>query len=166
MACCLLTGCMRVSRECIFTGANNMQVMGLNDPAGAALMGFTEAEVMEMLDYYGLSGRLADVRHWYNGYSLAGVRIYNPWSITHYCSDAAQDARVGPSCYWVNTSANEVLSTFCQVRSQTMDCAACRLCWICRMSWCPSVSRCHFLNSVPEAAGMRLYLPCFITLGI
>ena len=109
IARCVLTGCTRVSRESLFSGANNLQVLGMDSLRTATLMGFTEEEVAAMLDYYGLAGHLGDVQRWYNGYQFAGVSIYNPWSIAGYCAAAAEDGRTAPVSYWAHSGRNDEL---------------------------------------------------------
>ena len=114
IARCILSGCTRISRESLFSGANNLQVLDLDDPATAALMGFTQAEVSAMLDYYGLGRRLTAVKRWYNGYQFGGVRIYNPWSIACFCKDACTAPGHRPVSYWAHSGRNDELQVCLQ----------------------------------------------------
>ena len=107
---CLCTGCTRVSRESLFSGANNLTVLGLDHRPTAALMGFTAEEVQALLAYYGLEGRMPEVEEWYDGYRLAGVRIYNPWSIASFCRAALDTPGCGPVSYWAHAGRNDELS--------------------------------------------------------
>ena len=110
IARCLLTGCTRVSRESLFSGANNLTVRGMDDLPTAALMGFTSDEVQTLLSYYGLEERRAEVEEWYDGYRFAGVRIYNPWSIACCCQDACRTPSHRPLSYWAHAGRNDELS--------------------------------------------------------
>lgn len=114
----VFTGCLRVSKESIFTGVNNFTantVCTENDPALAAAMGFTPDEVNEMLRYYDLGSVSDVVKHWYDGYRFGRQEIYSPWDLISFCSKAAKTsdpaARV-PENYWTATSGNIVIDEF------------------------------------------------------
>ena len=81
----VLTGCLRVSKESIFTGLNNLKVLTLTDVRFDEYFGFTDTEVKGMLEYYGLSGHYAEVKEWYDGYRFGNVEVYCPWDVINYC---------------------------------------------------------------------------------
>ena len=121
----ILTGCLRVSKESIFTGLNNLSVNTVCSEANEALssvMGFTEREVIDMLSYYGIASRKEDVRHWYDGYRIGGKEIYCPWDVINFC-DAAENSTVPesivPQNYWSGTSSNDVIDEFLGFLSET-----------------------------------------------
>jgi hypothetical protein len=101
----VLTGVMRVARESLFSGLNNLSVWTLLDEPYCKQFGFLETEVEELLNYYGIESQLEEVRRWYNGYIFGNVVIYNPWSLLKY----AQNWKGGLQPYWVNTSDNEIV---------------------------------------------------------
>ena len=109
IARCICTGCTRVSRESLFSGANNLMVLGPEHRPSAALMGFTAEEVQSMLDYYELGDRMQEVEEWYDGYRFAGVRIYNPWSIANYCQAQLDTPGCAPVSYWTHAGRNDEL---------------------------------------------------------
>ncbi len=102
----VLTGCLRVSKESIFTGLNNLKIHTVTDKRYEEYFGFTETEVNEMLQFYGLEGHADAVRQWYDGYRFGNVSVYCPWDVINYCDAllASPDAR--PQNYWSNTSGN------------------------------------------------------------
>ncbi|MFZ3131752.1 MAG: AAA family ATPase [Desulfosporosinus sp.] len=101
----VLTGVMRVARESLFSGLNNLSVWTLLDEPYCQYFGFLETEVEELLKYYGIESQLEEVRNWYNGYISGNAVIYNPWSLLKY----AQNWQGGLQPYWVNTSDNELV---------------------------------------------------------
>ena len=105
----VLTGCLRVSKESIFTGLNNLKVHSISDEKFDEYFGFTDAEVRKMLEYYGLESHYSDVRKWYDGYRFGGQDIYCPWDVINYCYDACSSAHVQLKAYWINTSGNEMV---------------------------------------------------------
>lgn len=105
----VLTGCLRVSKESIFTGLNNLKVHSISDEKFDEYFGFTDAEVRKMLKYYGLESHYSDVREWYDGYRFGGQDIYCPWDVINYCYDACSSAHAQPKAYWINTSGNEMV---------------------------------------------------------
>ncbi len=105
----VITGCLRISRESIFTGLNNLKI---NSVAGAGYgdaFGFTETEVKDMLNYYGLDDKFAEIKRWYDGYRFGNKEIYNPWSIINYVDDMNRDPEMVPCAYWSNTSSNSII---------------------------------------------------------
>ena len=105
----VITGCLRISRESIFTGLNNLEVFSVLSPGYADCFGFTEGEVKEMLAYYGLECKFEELKHWYDGYQFGSVEIYNPWSIVNYIKTATIDFHAYPKAYWSNTSSNHII---------------------------------------------------------
>ncbi len=112
----VLTGCLRVSKDSIFTGFNNFDVNTVASDNGdlSACMGFTKAEVKTMLDYYHLSEYEAEVKHWYDGYKIAGSEIFCPWDVISFCKVANKAVEQGhavpaPQSFWTNTSSNDVI---------------------------------------------------------
>ena len=105
----VLTGCLRVSKESIFTGLNNLKVHSISDEKFDEYFGFTDAEVRKILEYYGLESHYSDVRKWYDGYRFGGQDIYCPWDVINYCYDACSSAHAQPKAYWINTSGNEMV---------------------------------------------------------
>ena len=105
----VLTGCLRVSKESIFTGLNNLKVHSISDEKFDEYFGFTDAEVRKMLEYYGLESHYSDVRKWYDGYRFGGQDIYCPWDVINYCYDACSSAHAQPKAYWINTSGNDMV---------------------------------------------------------
>jgi len=101
----VLTGCLRVSKESVFTGFNNLSVYSVLNSEYASYYGFTQAEVNEMANHFEIKDKLADIKAWYDGYNFGGVEIYNPWSISKYIK-ADSDEFIA---YWVNTSSNTQL---------------------------------------------------------
>ena len=99
-----LTGILRISQESIFSGLNNMMVNSVMDEAYNSFFGFTESEVKDMLDYYGVADKENELRDWYDGYVFGSKEIYNPWSVINYISSGCL-----PQAYWVNTGKNEIL---------------------------------------------------------
>jgi hypothetical protein len=99
-----LTGILRIAQESIFSGLNNLTVNSVMDEAYDSYFGFTYPEVHEMLEYYGVTAKEAELRDWYDGYLFGNTEIYNPWSVINYISRGCI-----PQAYWVNTGKNEVL---------------------------------------------------------
>lgn len=105
----VLTGCLRVSKESIFTGLNNLKVMSIADVRFDEYFGFTDDEVRQMLAYYDLSDRFDVVKEWYDGYRFGNVSVYCPWDVINYCDEACADRALMPKSYWVNTSSNSIV---------------------------------------------------------
>lgn len=118
----VLTGCLWVSRESIFTGLNNLKVFSIKDKACSSGFGFTDSEVREMLAYYGLDDRYDSIREWYDGYCFGDTDVYCPWDVINYVSGLLTDRRLSPRDFWSNTSSNEVLRKLLQMaESDTRD---------------------------------------------
>ena len=105
----IITGCLRISKESIFTGLNNLEVDSVLHTRYADSFGFTEAEVQEMLAYYDLSTALPEVKAWYDGYLFNRIEIYNPWSILKYVNDRKDHVTQFALPYWSNTSSNSII---------------------------------------------------------
>ena len=105
----VITGCLRISRESIFTGLNHLKIDSVLDDAFAESFGFTSDETKEMLDAYGISDRVDEVKKWYDGYLFGEKEIYNPWSVISYVDDKVNSKRKYPRPYWANTSANSII---------------------------------------------------------
>ena len=105
----IITGCLRISRESIFTGLNNMEVHSILSPYCRDKFGFTESEVKDMLAYYDLSDKYPELKQWYDGYRFGKTEIYNPWSILNYVRFVKEDPDTLPKPYWSNTSSNSIV---------------------------------------------------------
>lgn len=108
----VLTGCLRIAKESIFTGLNNFKVYSITDKSFDATFGFTDAEVKELLRYYGQEKYYETVKEWYDGYRFGNVDVYCPWDVINFCSDHLADPGLEPKNYWANTSGNSVISHF------------------------------------------------------
>lgn len=110
----ILTGCMRISKESIFTGLNNLRVLSVADVEFDEYFGFTDAEVKELLRYYSLSECYEVVKEWYDGYQFGTVEVYCPWDVICHCSKLCKDKNAQPQNYWSNTSSNDAVKKFIQ----------------------------------------------------
>ena len=108
----VLTGCLRIAKESIFTGLNNFKVYSITDKSFDETFGFTDAEVKELLRYYGQEKYYETVKEWYDGYRFGNVDVYCPWDVINFCSDHLADPGLEPKNYWANTSGNSVISHF------------------------------------------------------
>ena len=108
----VLTGCLRIAKESIFTGLNNFKVYSITDKSFDETFGFTDAEVRELLRYYGQEKYYETVKEWYDGYRFGNVDVYFPWDVINFCSDHLADPGLEPKNYWANTSGNSVISHF------------------------------------------------------
>lgn len=105
----VITGCLRISKESIFTGLNHLKIISVLDRQYSEHFGFTEQEVKEMTEYYGHAGRYDDLKQWYDGYVFGNTCIYNPWSVINFMFDLNADKHAFPRPYWVNTSSNQII---------------------------------------------------------
>lgn len=110
----VLTGCMRITKESIFTGLNNLKILSVTDPRFDEYFGFTDSEVRELLDYYELSGHYGQIKEWYDGYRFGNAEVYCPWDVINYCDILRADLEAQPQNYWSNTSNNDVVRQFLQ----------------------------------------------------
>lgn len=108
----VLTGCLRVSRESIFTGFNNFNVYTVKDMQYAKYFGFHDMEVRELLDYYGFMEHYHDIKNWYDGYRFGELDIYCPWDVISYCHALKMHPSAAPQNYWINTSSNDIIRKF------------------------------------------------------
>ena len=108
----ILTGCLRVAKESIFTGLNNFKIDSITDKSFDETFGFTDREVKALLHYYGQDVHYETVKEWYDGYRFGSADVYCPWDVINYCSDHRADARLAPKNYWANTSGNNVIGHF------------------------------------------------------
>ncbi len=108
----VLTGCLRISRESIFTRLNNFKVYTVKDVRYKEYFGFTDAEIRQMLEYYGVSDQYHAVKEWYDGYLFGNLGIYCPWDVINYCGDLRDGSATKPQNYWVNTSSNDIIRRF------------------------------------------------------
>ena len=115
----VLTGCLRISKESIFTGLNNLNVMTVSDPYFCDSFGFTDDDVKELLDYYGLGAYHDAMRDWYDGYQFGNVSIYCPWDVIKYAQILLRDPEAEPENYWANTSGNGIIRRLLQKADQT-----------------------------------------------
>lgn len=108
----ILTGCLRISKESIFTGLNNLRVNTITDAVYDEYFGFTDQDVKELLAYYHLADHFDKVKAWYDGYQFGNVSVYCPWDVINYCYDARLNSDPEPKNYWVNTSGNDLVRHF------------------------------------------------------
>lgn len=107
----VITGCLRISKESIFTGLNNLNVVSITTGTFSEYFGFTQGEVEQMLQDYGLEENLETVRKWYDGYRFGETEVYNPWSVINYVSSCYHDKKAFAKPYWSNTSSNSIVRT-------------------------------------------------------
>ena len=105
----ILTGCLRISKESLFTGLNNLSVYSVTSAKYSDVFGFTETEVSTMLEAAGLSGKKETIREWYDGYSIGKDMLYTPWDVLKYIDSIESDPDEQPRSYWANTSGNEII---------------------------------------------------------
>ena len=105
----VLTGCLRVSKESLFTGLNNLQISSIRSNEFSRFFGFTEQEVHDLATYYAISDRFPVIKEWYDGYRFGKDEIYNPWSVLNFAREARYDSVFQPSPFWSNTSSNSII---------------------------------------------------------
>ena len=105
----VITGCLRISRESIFTGLNNLKIVSVLDESYAEYFGFTQNEVDSFLEYYGITSKRDEVKNWYDGYFFGNTEVYNPWSVINYIYDITNKNTDFPKPYWSNTSSNNIV---------------------------------------------------------
>ena len=110
----VLTGCLRISKESIFTGLNNLKVRSVTDVRFDEYFGFTDMEVKTLLQYYGYPDSYDVAKKWYDGYHFGNVDIYCPWDVLNYCDSLLDDKEAQPENYWINTSSNDAVKRFIQ----------------------------------------------------
>ncbi len=112
----VMTGCLRVAKESIFTGLNNPNVISILSTRFDECFGFTDEEVKGMLKYYGLTEQYGAVREWYDGYRIGNKDIYCPWDVINYCYELMDDPDAAPKDYWSNTSGNDIVRHFIEMQ--------------------------------------------------
>ena len=105
----VITGCLRISKESIFTGLNHLQISSVYNNGYEEAFGFTQSETEQMLRDYGMEDRIPEAKEWYDGYLFGETEIYNPWSIIKYVSSIAINHMKFPQAYWANTSSNQII---------------------------------------------------------
>lgn len=110
----VLTGCMRISKESIFTGLNNLKVLSVAEVQFDEAFGFTDKEVRKLLEYYELSDHYNEIKEWYDGYQFGNAEVYCPWDVINYCDALRVEPAAQPKNYWSNTSSNEAVRRFIQ----------------------------------------------------
>ena len=115
----VLTGCLRISKESIFTGLNNPKVHTISDVRYDEYFGFTNADVDELLDFYGLSVYKDTIRDWYDGYHFGDTDVYCPWDVINYCDELLADPGAEPENYWANTSGNDLIRRLLKKANQS-----------------------------------------------
>lgn len=105
----VVTGCLRISKESIFTGLNHLKIISILDHRYSEHFGFTEEEVLEMMAYYGVESRFSTMKEWYDGYVFGDTHVYNPWSVINFMYDLYADVRAFPRPHWINTSSNDII---------------------------------------------------------
>lgn len=110
----VMTGCLRISKESIFTGLNNFTAYSVLNNISSESFGFTESEVKKLLKDYNLSEKMDEVKEWYDGYQFGNKEIYNPWSTLIYVKNITQDVSFKPISFWANTSGNDIVVKYIQ----------------------------------------------------
>lgn len=110
----VMTGCLRISKESIFTGLNNFTAYSVLNNISSESFGFTESEVKKLLKDYNLSEKMDEVKKWYDGYQFGNKEIYNPWSTIMYVKNITQDVSFKPISFWANTSGNDIVVKYIQ----------------------------------------------------
>ncbi|MBV7276667.1 AAA family ATPase, partial [Clostridium sp. PL3] len=107
----IITGCLRISRESVFTGLNNLDIISILNDHYDEYFGFTQNEVNMILEDYGLSEKEELTKSWYNGYIFGQAQVYNPWSVVKFVKDLHKNKNVLPTSYWANTSSNSIVKS-------------------------------------------------------
>lgn len=105
----VITGCLRISRESIFTGLNHLNIISVLDKRYSEHFGFTQSEVRQAMAYYEREERFSDMKEWYDGYLFGEKEVYNPWSVIKFLYDLDADENAFPRPYWINTSSNDII---------------------------------------------------------
>lgn len=111
----VMTGCMRISKESIFTGLTNLKVLSITDERFDEYFGFTDEDVKEMLRYYDREDHYEEMRNWYDGYRFGSTDVYCPWDVLNHCDKIKENAAAFPENYWVHTSSNEAVKKIIQM---------------------------------------------------
>ena len=116
----VLTGCLRITKESIFTGLNNFNVYTVKDVQYNEYFGFLDREVQNLLKYYGFMEKYDAIKKWYDGYNFGKLEVYCPWDVVSYCHALRMEPSTEPQNYWVNTSSNDIIRRFLS-RAKTAD---------------------------------------------
>ena len=108
----VLTGCLRISKESIFTGLNNLKVLSVTDERFDEYFGFTDQEVRSLLEYYEVPGHSDVVKQWYDGYQFGNAKVYCPWDVLNHCDRIRSNPHAQPENYWINTGSSDVVKRF------------------------------------------------------
>ena len=119
LAFAVLTGCLRVSKESIFTGLNNFKILSITDPRFDEQFGFTDPEVRKLLSDYHLEERFSEVKEWYDGYRFGKADVYCPWDVVNFVDRVKDDPEAKPEAYWINTSGNDLVKRFIDKANKT-----------------------------------------------
>lgn len=115
----VLTGCLRIAKESVFTGLNNFKVFSIADARYDEYFGFTDQEVRDMLVYYELEDRYEMIREWYDGYRFGSTDVYCPWDVINYVDLLLEEPEALPRAFWINTSGNDIIRRFLQMSKQS-----------------------------------------------
>lgn len=115
----VLTGCLRVSKESIFTGLNNFKILSITDTRFDEQFGFTDDEVRKLLAFYQVENRFDETKEWYDGYHFGNVDVYCPWDVINHVDRIKDDPNARPEAYWINTSGNDLVKRFVNKASKT-----------------------------------------------
>ena len=107
----VITGCLRISKESIFTGLNNLKIISILDDRYAEHFGFTDEEVVKICDDYNMEQKYETIKQWFNGYIFGETNVYNPWSVMQYVDDLKANINRLPKSYWANTSSNSIVKS-------------------------------------------------------
>lgn len=110
----VMTGCLKIAKESIFTGLNNLRVFSVMNIQFDEHFGFSDNEVRAMLDYYGCADRFELAKEWYDGYRFGNADVYCPWDVINYCAELRADPKASPRAFWINTSGNDIIRRFIQ----------------------------------------------------
>ena len=119
LAFAVLTGCLRVSKESIFTGLNNFKILSITDSRFDEQFGFTDKEVQKLLADYHLEARFSETKEWYDGYRFGNVDVYCPWDVINHIDRIKDDPNARPEAYWINTSGNDLVKRFVDKTNRT-----------------------------------------------
>lgn len=116
----VITGCLRISKESIFTGLNNLEVISILDDSYNEHFGFTDCEVKKICDDFDLTEKYETVKEWYNGYLFGNTNVYNPWSVVRYIKDLQANENCYPKSYWANTSSNSIVRELIEIADESV----------------------------------------------
>lgn len=115
----VLTGCLRISKESIFTGLNNFKVLSIADARFDEQFGFTDSEVRDILEKYGVSDKISEVKDWYDGYRFGKADVYCPWDVINYVDHLQADPNARPQAYWINSSGNGLVRRLINIADES-----------------------------------------------